>query len=73
MANHVEETMVRTTWQPQKFTSVEMSTPFQLKHQLYQDNIMEEGPVRSLKDLGNSTWAPIATGVNVQSVGKATC
>jgi hypothetical protein len=52
MANHVEETMDKRT--PWKFTSMEeMPNPFQLKQQLYRDK-MEEGLVRSFKDLGNS-------------------
>jgi hypothetical protein len=64
MANNVKETMVkRKMWRPRRLTSVEeMSTPFQLKQQLYQDSI-EEGLVRSFKDLGNSTWSPIKRGL----------
>jgi hypothetical protein len=73
MANHMEETMVRTTWRPWKFTSVkEMSTPYQLKQQLYWDNV-EEGPVRSFRTSGIACGPPSRGGVNMQSVGKATC
>ncbi len=63
MANHMEETMVRTTWRPWKFTSVEeMSTPYQLKQQLYLDN-MEEGHVRSFRTSGIACGPPLRGGL----------